>query len=80
MRGWGGNSSVGVRSEHWVIVMLKSWWRNCRLSPLDGETLEDVDGQCEFWRKLFTEVVDSHSPRKKAQVRRTILIKGVKIW
>lgn len=35
----------------------------------------------EFWKKLFTEVVDTHILQKKARIRRTMLpwIRG-KIW
>ena len=37
------------------------------------ETLDDMDSQWEFWKKLFTEVLDSHVPLKRCRVRRKTL-------
>ncbi len=33
------------------------------------ETLEDGDSQWEFWKKQFTQVIDSHIPLGRARVR-----------
>ncbi len=30
------------------------------------ETLEDVDSQWEFWKKQFTQVIDSHNPEESS--------------
>ena len=38
------------------------------------ESLEDMDSQWKYWKKLFREFVDSHILLKKAWVRRKILL------
>ena len=38
--------------------------------PWSGmDTFDDVDSHWEYWRSLFTQIVDLHIPVKKARVR-----------
>ena len=34
------------------------------------DSLDDVDSQWDFWKKMFWDVADSHAPTKRARVRR----------
>ena len=34
------------------------------------DSLDDVDSQWDFWKKMFWDIVDSHAPTKRARVRR----------
>ena len=37
------------------------------------DSFDDMDGQWEYWKKLFGEIVDSHIPLKRARVKRKTL-------
>lgn len=37
------------------------------------DSVEDVDSQCNYWKKLFEEIAESHAPTKKARVKRKSL-------
>ena len=37
------------------------------------ETLDDIDSQWEYWKKLFIGMLDSHAPLKRLRVRKKTL-------
>lgn len=37
------------------------------------DSLDDMDSKWHYWKKLFSEIVDTHIPLKKARVRRKSL-------
>lgn len=69
-------------AQKWCLREIRSF-SNCDVDKLVSdlkvapwsvmETLDDVDDLWEFWKKLFTKVLDSHVPLKRFRIRRKML-------
>ena len=69
-------------AQKWCLREIRSFG-NCDVDKLVSdlkvapwsvmETLDDIDDLWEFWKKLFTKVLDSHVPLKRFRVRKKML-------